>query len=79
MTKKAKDQKRQKAELEKLAFGKNNYIAFAAGLLVVLSGFFFLSKGSMTLAPILLVMGYCVIIPIAILIKGDKFKNEMGE
>ncbi len=51
-------------------FGPRNYIIFAIGLLVIIVGYISLSAGSITLAPILLVLGYCVLIPLAIIIKG---------
>lgn len=51
-------------------FGPRNYILFAVGLLVIIVGYISLSAGSITLAPILLVLGYCVLIPISIIIKG---------
>ncbi|MDZ4723324.1 MAG: hypothetical protein SGI97_05410 [candidate division Zixibacteria bacterium] len=50
-------------------FGKKNYIFFAIALVVIIAGFVTLSQGSMTLAPFLLVVGYCVLVPIAIMIK----------
>jgi hypothetical protein len=50
-------------------FTKKNYIGFALGIVTIILGFISLSQGSITLAPILLVMGYCVIIPVAILLK----------
>ncbi len=52
-----------------LPFTRKNYILFGTGLLVILLGFFLLERGSITLAPILLVAGYCVIIPWAIAAK----------
>lgn len=51
-------------------FGPRNYILFAVGLLVIVVGYISLSAGSITLAPILLVLGYCVLIPISIIVKG---------
>jgi len=57
-------------------FGKRNYILFAAGLLVIIAGFIFLGTGDTVFAPILLVLGYCVIIPIAIIIKDKKPEPE---
>lgn len=51
-------------------FGKKNYILFAASLVVIVIGFVTLSQGSMTLSPILLVFGYCVLIPWAIMARG---------
>ncbi len=52
---------------------RENYIIFGIGLVVLVFGFIFLAQGpwdsfwSRTLAPIVLVIGYCVIIPAAIL------------
>ena len=57
-----------------LPFTRKNYILFAIGLLVIVLGYVTLGYGSITLAPILLVLGYCVIIPIAIIINGAKEK-----
>jgi len=50
-------------------FGKKNYILFAASIAVMIIGFIALGYGSMTLAPILLVLAYCVLMPLAIIIK----------
>ncbi|TET20804.1 MAG: hypothetical protein E3J78_04555 [Candidatus Cloacimonadota bacterium] len=54
---------------EVLSFGRKNYFLFAAAILIIAVGYLTLSKGSMTLAPILLVLGYVILIPIAIIIK----------
>jgi len=54
--------------LQMVQFGIKNYVLGAAGLLSIILGFLSLSRGSITLAPILLVLGYCVIVPIALLI-----------
>jgi hypothetical protein len=47
---------------------------FAIGIFVIVIGYITLGYGSITLAPILLVLGYCVIIPIAIIINGGREK-----
>jgi len=52
-----------------LAFGQRNYILFGVGIFFILLGYLLLSKNSITLAPILLVAGYCVILPLAIAVK----------
>lgn len=57
-------------------FGKRNYVLFAVGLLVIIAGFIFLGTGDTVFAPILLVLGYCVIIPVAIIIKDKKKEPE---
>lgn len=59
----------------KLPFGKKNMMLFGAGLLSVILGFVTLASGSETLAPILLVLGYCVLIPVSIILK-DKGKDS---
>jgi uncharacterized membrane protein HdeD (DUF308 family) len=46
-----------------------NWILLGAGIVTIIAGYILLSHGSITMAPILLVAGYCVLIPIAILIK----------
>ena len=50
-------------------FGMKNYIIFAAAIIMIVIGYITLGNGSMTLAPVLLVLGYCVLIPVAIMIK----------
>jgi len=54
---------------DSVPFSRKNYVLFAAGILTILLGFLFLSQNSITLAPLLLVAGYCVIIPLAIALK----------
>ena len=48
---------------------KKNYAVMGAGLVVIIAGFISLASGSITLAPILLVLGYCVLIPVGLLVK----------
>ncbi len=48
---------------EGLTFGSRNYAALGAALVCILLGFLLLSRGSITAAPILLVLGYCVLVP----------------
>jgi len=54
----------------KWPFGKKNYLIFALAMVVIIVGYIALGQGSITLAPILLVLGYCVLIPIALVIRG---------
>jgi hypothetical protein len=51
------------------SFGPRNYILFGIALVIIILGYVSLSQGSITLAPILLILGYCVLIPIAIMLK----------
>lgn len=60
-------------------FGKKNYILFAIALVVIIAGFIALEQGSITLAPILLVFGYCVMMPWAILSKGKKEPEDISD
>jgi len=46
-----------------LRFGRRNYVALGGALVSILLGFWLLSRGSITAAPILLVLGYCVLVP----------------
>jgi uncharacterized membrane protein HdeD (DUF308 family) len=57
-------------------FEKNNWLVLGAGLLAIVLGFVSLASGSITLAPILLVLGYCVLIPIGIMIGGKKDEGD---
>jgi len=50
----------------RLQFGPKNYVCLAAALVSLGIGYFLLSKGSTTAAPILLVLGYCVFFPLAL-------------
>lgn len=52
-----------------LPFGRKNYLLFGVGALVIVAGYVALAGGSITLAPILLLTGYLVVIPWAILAK----------
>jgi hypothetical protein len=64
---------KKKIVAEQLPFTKTNYQILGAGLVVIVLGYFALSQspwdGTMPLvvAPILLVLGYCVLIPFGIL------------
>lgn len=64
---------------EKWPFGRKNYILFAVALVVIVIGFFSLSQGSTSLAPVLLVVGYCVLVPWAILAKDKPTIASPGE
>lgn len=71
-------QRSRKAPQRGLPFTKKNKRFFLLGLGLIVVGYIFLrippAEGffSLTLAPILLVAGYCVVIPIAILIRDKK-------
>ena len=54
-------------------FSYKNYLLFCIGIVVILVGYLLMSYGETTsflsvkLSPIILVIGYCVIIPISII------------
>jgi hypothetical protein len=56
-------------------FTRKNYMVLGIGLAVLIVGYLCLSQGpqdgflSLTLAPILLVLGYCIIIPYGIMVR----------
>ena len=60
----------------KLPFGKRNYMFFGAAMFSIIVGYIALGQGSITLAPILLVLGYCVLVPVSLIIKGDPDQDE---
>lgn len=72
---KAKPKIEKAKEKGALPFTGRNWTWLGIGLLVIIVGYIALARGSITLAPILLVAGYCVLIPIAILL-GEKKKQE---
>jgi hypothetical protein len=51
-----------------LQFSAINGVLGAAGILTVALGYFLLSQGSITAAPLLLVLGYVVLLPLAIIL-----------
>ncbi|MBI44700.1 MAG: hypothetical protein CMG66_00875 [Candidatus Marinimicrobia bacterium] len=56
-------------------FKRNNYLLFLSGIIFVLFGYILMYTGdvnsyqSITIAPFLLVIGYCILIPVSILYK----------
>ena len=71
-TKKNKKPAAPKERLLILSVGKTNYIIFAIAVATLIIGYYFLSIGpadsteSLTLAPIILVIGYVILVPLAI-------------
>jgi len=62
-------------------FGNTNYILFGAGLSLVIIGYFFMANGSvssfqsLTLAPIMLFLGYIVVLPIALVYRNKEKRD----
>lgn len=58
-------------------WGLPNTLLMVAGIGLLVVGYLSLSRGSLTMAPALLVTGYCVLIPAALLVRGGG--SEAGE
>lgn len=56
-----------------------NWIIFISGILSIIFGYIFLARESLTLSPILLVLGYAVLIPISLVFKGFKGNENKKE
>jgi len=73
MAKVKKETSKKPPLIEYLTFKNINYLIFGVAILVIIIGYFIMAKGetysfqSLTLAPIVLLIGYLVIVPIAIL------------
>ncbi len=67
-----KKQEEGKKGRQTAPFTTLNYILFTAGLAMVVAGWFLLRAGSITAAPIMLVLGYCGVIPLAIVYRPRK-------
>lgn len=50
-----------------LRLSKINYYFLAAGVIAIALGYVLMSRGSITLAPLLLVAGYAVLLPLGII------------
>lgn len=70
-----KDNSHNKSVFHSWSFGKINYQFFGIGLVTIILGYIIMATGetesvqSTKIAPIILTIGYCVIIPISILLK----------
>ena len=58
-----------KAATPTLSFSRINAILLGSAAGVIALGYLLLAQGSMTLAPLLLVLGYCVLLPVGIIKK----------
>jgi hypothetical protein len=65
--------------------GRTNFLIIGIGVIVIVLGYVALSGSTLdgfaqlTVAPILLVLGYCVIIPVGIMYRGRKKRDESAE
>jgi len=63
----------------RIRFGRRSQLLFGVGGLSIAVGYFLLASGSITLAPVLLVAGYCVFFPMGILLKEPRDARKGGE
>ena len=70
--------RRRTTREEHLPLGRENFIILGIGLAVIILGYLAMIEGSvegflpLVVAPILLVLGYCVIIPIGIMYRKNR-------
>jgi hypothetical protein len=64
---KAAEPKRARRE-GSLSLGSRNVLMLFAGIVIIAVGYFLLGRGSITAAPLLLVLGYCVVVPLSIIL-----------
>ncbi|MCS7249894.1 MAG: hypothetical protein N2323_02290 [candidate division WOR-3 bacterium] len=69
MVKDRKKETKKIRETSLIHFKRNNYLLLILGIITIIVGYIVLSSGDITIAPILLVLGYCVLIPLALLLK----------
>jgi hypothetical protein len=50
----------------RLRFGRRNYVLLGAAVAALAVGYILLAGGSTTVAPLLLVLGYCVLFPLGL-------------
>jgi hypothetical protein len=50
----------------RLRFARINAVLLMAAILCLVAGYFLLAQGSTVLAPVLLVLGYCVLFPLGL-------------
>jgi hypothetical protein len=68
-----------------LPFNKQNFVILGAGLLTIAVGYLAMLEGSvegflpLVVAPILLLLGYCVLIPLGILYRPSMFSRMGGQ
>ncbi len=80
-----RESKRKQVRETHLPLGKQNFMILGVGLLVILAGYLTMLTGSvegflpLVVAPILLVVGYCVLIPIGILYRHSSKAGASGD
>jgi len=80
-----RESKRKQVREVHLPLGKQNFLIMGVGLLVIIAGYLTMLTGSvegflpLVVSPILLVVGYCILIPIGILYRPGASADVTGE
>lgn len=80
----SKKQKKEQSHLH-FAMTSKNYYIITAGIVIIIIGYFLMNENSVSgflptmVAPVLLVFGYCVVIPVGILYKGKEVSETADE
>lgn len=75
---------KRSARKDRLPFTKTNYQILGAALLVIIAGYIALAQKPwdgflpLVVAPILLLTGYCILVPWGILYRSKKERDELG-
>lgn len=81
---KSRKQKKEQSHLH-FAMTSKNYIIIGTGIALIILGYIFMSENSVSgflptiVAPILLIIGYCVIVPVGILYKDNNVRDNIVE
>jgi hypothetical protein len=79
-----KERIRKGAKEDRLPLEPLNFKIMGAGVAIIVLGYLALSEGSvegflpLTVAPILLVLGYCVVLPLGIIYRKGLFTRKQG-
>lgn len=63
----------------RLVLGKLNYALLGAAAVAIVLGFLLLARRETSLAPALLVLGYCILIPAALLLERVPGRSGQGQ
>ena len=82
MAKIKKNKSKHKAFIDHLTLKSTNYIIFGIGIITIIIGYLIMASGdtnsfrSLSLAPIVLLIGYLIIIPLAIMYRKNENTKE---
>jgi len=82
-SRKEKEKKHKSFHNEHLPLARENFVIVGIGLLIIVAGYLAMLEGSvegflpLVASPILLVVGYCVVIPIGILYRKSMFRRRV--